>query len=238
MAESNISEDLFEAKRDVLQDQRQAINKAKKSKGKKEVNEMRRSGRIKQKEDKCNELVYENFGDEVTTNYDDKIDVPDSDEVGTKVVPNNLNIKLEIKVEILTEEESKNYVTHDSDSAVSVNTSDVDSTAVIEQLLAELIERSVPTLTTHRLRRFNCEKCKYSAIDSYHLKRHLASMHTEIQIKCLICDSIFSEKFNYNTHLPNCYYKCPYLGCNKKFKIDYKFSAHKRGHINLLKRLV
>ena len=141
MAESNISEDLFEAKRDVLQDQRQAINKAKKSKKKNEVNEMRRSGRIKQKEDKCNELVDENFVDEVATNYDDKIDVPDSDEVGTKVVPNNLNIKLEIKVEILTEEESKNYVTHDSDSAVSVNTSDVDSTAVIEQLLAELMRK-------------------------------------------------------------------------------------------------
>ena len=84
---------------------------------------------------------------------------------------------------------------------------------------------------------FKCDKCSYATIDNYHLQRH-NEIHEITPIQCLRCERICETKYEFQQHSINCFYTCPYIGCSKKFKIDYKFESHKRNHIMKLRRLI
>ena len=67
---------------------------------------------------------------------------------------------------------------------------------------------------------------------------NVVNVVTAVQIQCLKCEAIFNNKFKYILHSKSCFYLCPYFGCTKKFKIDYKFDAHRRSHLKMLRRLI
>ena len=105
----------------------------------------------------------------------------------------------------------------------------------IGQVLEENESSETPT---KKIRQYKCKKCDYSTIDNYHLKRHTSSMHEKAQLQCLICEKVFSEKFEFVQHFKICYFKCTYFGCKKMFKNIDKFNAHKRNHVTLLRKLI
>ena len=94
-----------------------------------------------------------------------------------------------------------------------------------------------PKVISKRGKKYSCDKCDYTTIDNYHLKRH-SEIHVVSIVQCLKCDVVCETKFQYTKHSKTCFYQCPYIGCTKKFRIDYKFEAHKRNHIILLRKLI
>ena len=82
-----------------------------------------------------------------------------------------------------------------------------------------------------------CDMCAYVTIDNYHLERH-QRLHTPTVIKCSKCNNISNSKFESNDHDKNCFYKCTYSNCLKKFKYDYKYDQHIRDHVNKLRRML
>ena len=231
MAEAGFSmEDLMEAKRDVHDDTKKIAHRARKPTKKTQQckEEIRRSERVKCKEVTESEQTIEDV-ESVEVNTDETV-------TGGSTAP---DIKIEIKIEIeLCDELLDSNVDENNELSVNSVNEVTNSNEIMKELLEEVIDKIVGNPSAQRLRRYRCDKCKYAAIDNYHLKRHISSMHEDVQIQCLICDQIFNDKCNFKDHLPNCFFNCPHFGCKKKFKLVDKFNAHKRSHIKMLRRLV
>ena len=208
---------------------------------------LRRSDRIKTNHD------HKDRSERTITNYDNN--------------DNHENeIKIEIKIEMLDSEDSQeNQIIseveiNDSlctgmDEIISQNET-VEIAAVVENAnnhrseennngeIIDIIEGAhidrISDKADHKVRRrsmFKCDKCNYATIDNYHLKRH-NEIHEVTPIQCLRCKRICETKYEFQQHSLNCFYTCPYIGCSKKFKINYKFEAHKRNHSEKLRRMI
>ena len=111
-----------------------------------------------------------------------------------------------------------------------------ESTTIVKAVLKEILAELKPK-KTRRKNLYSCDKCDYVAKDNFNLQRHKDNMHCPMNIQCLKCKLIFLSKYEYIQHNSDCVYLCPYVGCSETFKIDYKFEAHKRGHLERLRRL-
>ena len=137
--------------------------------------------------------------------------------------------------------EDNTNIDGDTNDGVDLNTNNAkDSNEIVEAVLLDLINQMNPKFSNQRdkKKKYNCDKCDYSTKDNYNLKRHRENMHNQVQVQCLKCEAVFNSKFKYIHHSLTCFYLCPYSGCSKKFKIDYKFNAHKRKHLKMLRRLI
>ena len=87
---------------------------------------------------------------------------------------------------------------------------------------------------------FVCNVCGYTAATSFNLNRHMKSFHSESQVACprSYCKQVFPTKFFMRAHLAECYINCVWNTCDKKFKYQNKYDAHKRAHENYAKRLI
>ena len=152
--------------------------------------------------------------------------------------PDSVKIKKEYEIEIKLE--------FDPDSlTVEGDNSDIDTGGVredlsddidVNKLVGDIIAKVLKSATKDVSNKFECTLCAYCARDNYNLKRHIEIQHSEIQVKCLICDNVFPNKFSFEEHLNNCFYDCPYDNCSKRFKIKSRFESHRRMHIKLLSR--
>ena len=213
MAAANIFEGILEAKRDMIKKPKTTRkNKAAANSSQ----EMRRSSRVRSKK--------------VDANVED-VEIKDPE------------IKLEIKIELL---ETGDNINENIGGISSVEGRDgAESEEVFETdneergtTRKESVELSDIVNLETRVKQYKCSKCDYSTIDNYHLKRHVSSMHEVAEIQCLICSTIFNEKFKFNQHYKNCCFKCKYSGCHKKFKSIDQMNAHNRSHVKMLRRLV
>ena len=84
--------------------------------------------------------------------------------------------------------------------------------------------------------KFKCEKCDYCARDHCNLIRHIETMHTDIEIKFLVCENVFTDKFAFIEHKTDCFLICTFIKCAKIFKTRSRLEAHKRMHIMKLRR--
>ena len=145
------------------------------------------------------------------------------------------------RVETVTRDSSD-----DSQNEPEVETLPRDSSSDASQ--NDLADETVPgessdvsqndqVVSNKRAKKYCCDKCNYTTVDNYHLKRHI-EIHAPSKVQCLKCDTVCDSKYQFIEHSKTCFYRCPYFGCSKKFKIDYKFEAHRRNHIKMLRRLI
>ena len=88
--------------------------------------------------------------------------------------------------------------------------------------------------------KFDCEQCNFSARSKRNLRGHIKSFHTEKQVVCdrAFCDMVFPTKFMMKVHLADCYLKCAWSNCEKKFKYQKIFDRHQRAHEKFAMRLI
>lgn len=255
IAESGILEDISELKRDMIHNNEKLKKRKSVEKNKKESStQVRRSDRIKTNTEET--LVGEVDGDGIKLEI--KIELMDFDDTHKQstetktvdkitTVPENVNNKDQSDLDVNDHEHNNNAVVtnelDENDSRVTnggIRTDDAneirtDDTNEIVETVSEASETTV--VGSKRVKKYRCDKCAYTTIDNYHLKRH-DEMHFPSQVQCLKCDEICDTRYQYIEHSKTCFYRCPYFGCSKNFKIESKFEGHKRNHIKMLRRLV
>ena len=64
--------------------------------------------------------------------------------------------------------------------------SDKNDAAVLK-VVSSIINQLLKIVMKGSAVKFKCEKCDYCARDHCNLIRHIETMHTDIEIKCLVC---------------------------------------------------
>ena len=254
IAESGILEDISELKRDMTHSNEKLKKKSLEKNKKESSTQVRRSDRIKNNTEE--NLVGEVDGDCIKLEI--KIELMDFDDTHKQTtvtktvdkittVPEKVNNKDQTDLDVNDHEHNKNAVVtnelKENDSRETnggIRTDDAnevrtDDTNEIVETVSESSETTV--VGSKRVKKYRCDKCAYTTIDNYHLKRH-DEMHFPSQVQCLKCDEICDTRYQHIEHSKTCFYRCPYFGCSKTFKIESKFKGHKRNHIKMLRRLV
>ena len=113
-----------------------------------------------------------------------------------------------------------------------------DNYDIITAVLTDLINQVAQVNCNKKCKNYTCSECDYSPKDNFHLVRHIENMHNHVEVQCVKCKAIFNSKFDYTNHSKTCNIVCPYFGCSKTFKYDYKFEAHRWSHQKMLRRMV
>ena len=224
IAESNVLNEIQEAKNGLNVGKKVRKNRDKNVTKNKENDIIRRSDRVKHRD--CNTSQDEEHQKASQTDFDLEIKIEIKEEVEDQINPTGANESVKDFVINKRHEPDDSEGNHLEEEIHETETND------------EVNELPVKEKTVDKLKKFTCDLCDHSTVDNHHLKRHRENMHSPVEIKCLMCGVIFTEKFAFKQHLKTCFYVCPYSSCQKKFKNSEKFVAHKRCHVKMLRRLI
>ena len=98
----------------------------------------------------------------------------------------------------------------------------------------------VPLKSVVTSEKYVCSLCGYTACSKSNLSRHSDAMHSDSMTNCPrpYCKQVFQTKFMMKKHLSDCFLRCNWDDCDKKYKNTSRYESHLRAHKKNIQRLI